>query len=158
MTVTATTHRSINAPKEVVWEVLDSFPDIAAWSAGIQKSYTTGDATKVTGVGAERRCELGGSKILDERIAAYTEGESMTIDVWNVEGLPLKSSKATFSVRATGNGTSEASIDAEAEPKIPGVVQKIIGPVLSKGIAKNFSGLLDELAAEAESRARCERS
>ena len=154
MSINATTSRHINAPKEAVWAVLDDFPTIASWSAGIQKSFTTGDTDLVPGLGAERRCELGGDKILDERISAYDEGNSMTIDVWNVEGLPLKSSKATFSVRSMGDGTSEATIEAEAEPKVPGFVQKLLGGVLSKGIAKNFSGLLDELAAEAELRVR----
>ncbi len=154
MTVKARTQRSINAPKQVVWEILDDFPAIAGWSAGVQKSYTTGDTENTTGIGAERRCELGGKKLLDERIAAYTEGESMTIDVWNVEGLPLKSSKTTFGVRATGDDTSEAFIEAEAEPKIPGVIQKLMHPILAKSIAKNFSGLLDELAAEAEGRSQ----
>lgn len=152
MTVKATIRRSINAPQEVVWAILDDFPGIAAWTAGIQNSYTKGDAEKMTGLGAERRCELGGNKILDERIAAYAPGESMTINVWNVEGLPLRSSVATFSVRATGDRTSEATINAEVEPKIPGFVQAILRPMLSKGIAKNFSGLLDELATEAEAR------
>ena len=150
MTVTATARRTIDAPKEAVWAVLDDFPTIAAWSAGIKKSYTTGEADRVTGLGAERRCELGGKKVLDERISAYEEGTSMTVDVWNVEGLPLKSSQAKFTVRATGEGTSEAIIEASAEPKLPGFVQKLLGGMLSKGISKNFGGLLDELAAEAE--------
>ena len=150
MTVTAHTTRTADAPKDVVWAVLDDFAGIASWSAGIQNSYTTGDAALVTGLGAERRCELGGGKVLDERISAYTPGESMTVDVWNVEGLPLESSVATFSVRATGPDTSEISIDAEAVPKLPGFLVTLMRPVLAKGIAKQFGGLLDELAAEAE--------
>lgn len=152
MAVKAQVTRSINAPKDAVWAVLDDFPRIAAWSAGIQNSYTTGDGSKETGLGAERRCELGGKKALDERISAYTEGESMTVDVWNVEGLPLKSSQATFSVRSTGAGTTEASIDATAVPKLPGFLVALLRPVLSKAIAKNFAGLLDELATEAEAQ------
>lgn len=154
MSVTARATRTVNAPKEVVWSVLDDFPGIAAWSAGIQKSYTTGDTELVTGLGAERRCELGGNKVLDERISAYTAGESMTIDVWNVEGLPLRSSTATFSVRDNGDGTTEAIIDAAAVPKLPGLLVRLMAPVLSKGIAKNFGGLLDELATAAEQQHR----
>lgn len=153
MSVKAEVQRSVNAPKEIVWAVLDDFPGIAAWSAGIVKSYTTGDGAKITGLGAERRCELGGKKMLDERISAYTEGQSMTIDVWNVEGLPLESSRATFSLRSTGPDTTEAIIEAEAEPKIPAVVQKAVDGILTRAITRNFSGLLAELAAEAERRA-----
>lgn len=150
MPIKAKASRGVNAPKEKVWAVLDDFPGIASWSAGIQNSYTTGDENNVTGLGAERRCELGGKKILDERISAYTAGESMTIDVWNVEGLPLKSSQATFSVHATGPETSEVRINAEAVPKLPGFIVTLLGPLLAKGISKNFSGILDELAAIAE--------
>ena len=150
MAVKVNVKRSVNAPKEDVWAVLDDFPAIASWSAGIQKSYTTGDEKTVTGLGAERRCELGGKKILDERISDYRPGESMTIDVWNVEGLPLKSSQATFSVHETGPGMSEARIQAEAVPKLPKFMVTLLGPIIAKGVAKNFSGLLDELAAEAE--------
>jgi hypothetical protein len=150
MTVSAHTTRTVEAPKEAVWAVLDDFPRISSWSEGIKSSYTTGDEQIETGLGAERRCELGGNKVLDERISAYTPGESMTVHVWNVEGLPLSSSTATFSVRSTGPGTSEVSIDAEATPKLPGFLVAILRPLLSKGIAKNFAGLLDELATQVE--------
>ena len=157
MAVKAQARRTIKAPKDVVWEVLDDFPNIAAWSAGIKKSYTPsdrGDADQATGLGAERVCELGGKKRLDERISEYVEGESMTIDVWNVEGLPLKSSQAKFSVRSLDDGTTEATIDAEASPKLPGFLVALMRPVLVKGISKQFGGLLDELGVEAESRVK----
>lgn len=154
MSVSAKVSRSVAAPSDFVWAVLDDFPNIAGWSAGIQKSYTTGDTDTGTGLGAERRCELGGKKILDERISEYVDGERMTVDVWNVEGLPLRSSKATFAVRPTGAGTTEATIDAEVTPKLPAFLVKLVGPLLSKAIAKNFAGLLDELATEAESRVK----
>lgn len=152
MSVNSTTSRSINASKEVVWAVLDDFGGISAWNSGVQNSFTTGDESQNTGLGAERRCELGGKKIVDERITAYTEGESMTVDVWNVEGLPLKSSLVAFTVAATGSTTSEVKLDAQAVPKLPGFLVKLMGPLLSKSVAKQFAGLLDELATEAEKR------
>ncbi len=154
MPVKAHAQRTINAPSESVWAVLDDFPQISTWSAGIQKSYTTGDTNSETGLGAERRCELGGNKILDERISAYTPGESMTVDVWNIEGLPLKSSKTTFSVRSAGPTSTEAVIDAEANPKLPEFLVRLLHPLLSRAIAKNFARLLDELAQEAETNVR----
>ncbi len=150
----ARVQRTVNAPKEVVWEILDDFPGIANWSAGIQKSFTTGDASKVTGLGAERRCELGGEKLLDERISAYTEGQSMTVDVWNVEGLPLKSSLTTFSVRAVDDDSTEVTVDAEAVAKMPGFLAGLLNPMVSRFLVKSFSGVLDELATEAESRVK----
>lgn len=160
MSVTATTNRTINAPKEVVWAILDDFPTISAWSAGIKRSFSTGDTTKVTGLGAQRQCILddAGKKVLDERISAYTPGESMTIDVWNIEGLPLKSSRATFSVRATGPNTTVASIEAEAHPKLPGPLVRLLRGPLSKGVTKSFSGLLDELANASEEQIQGARS
>ena len=154
MPVKAQARRTINAPKDVVWEILDDFPTISAWSAGIKKSFTTGDTDKVTGLGAERRCELGGKKVLDERISDYKSGESMTIDVWNVEGLPLKSSQVTFSLRDAGDGTTEAIIDASATPKLPGFLVALMRPLIAKGVSKQFGGLLDELADESEARVK----
>lgn len=152
MSVHAKTNRTINAPKEAVWAILDDFPIIAAWSAGIKQSFSTGDISKTTGLGAERQCILDdrGKKVLDERISAYTPGESLTVDVWNVQGLPLRSSQATFSVRSTRPDETVVSIDAMAVPKLPGFLVKLLHGQLSKGIAKNFAGLLDELAATAE--------
>ncbi len=154
MPVKANAQRTINAPRDAVWAVLDDFPRISTWSAGIQKSYATGDTNTATGLGAERRCELGGNKILDERISAYSPGESMTIEIWNVEGLPLKSSRVTFSVRSTGPASTEVVIDAEANPKLPGFLVRLLHPLLSRAIAKKFAGLLDELAQESEMNAR----
>ena len=65
------------------------------------------------------------------------------------------SKKATFSVRSVGDGVTEATIDASAVPKIPGFIVALLSPILSKGLAKNFGGLLDELAAASE-RAQAE--
>ncbi len=154
MPVNATTSRTIDAPKETVWAILDDFPTISAWSAGIKQSFTTGDTAKVTGLGAERQCVLDdrGTKVLDERISAYTPGESMTIDVWNVKGLPIRSSQATFSVRSIDSNTTVATIEAVAVPKLPGIMVTLLQWPLSKGITKNFSGLLDELASAAEAK------
>lgn len=153
MPVKAHVERTINAPKDAVWAVLNDFPRLSTWSAGVQNSYTTGEDGNVTGLGAERRCELGGNKILDERISAYTPGESMTIEVWNVEGLPIKSSKGNFSVRSTGPGTTEATIDAEVIFKLPGILTSLLSPLLARFIAKSFASLLDDLAQEAEKNA-----
>ena len=152
MPVNAITSKTIDAPTSVVWEVLDDFPNIAAWNSGIQQSYTTGD-TDPTGLGAERRCELGGKKILDERIADYVEGEQMTVEVYRTEGLPVKSSNVVFSVKDVGDGKTEATIDATVEPKIPGFLVSLMGGMLSKQVAKQFGGFLDELESESVRRA-----
>ena len=153
MNVSASVNRRIEAPTEVVWGVVDDFADIAAWSAGIQSSYTTGADGAETGLGAERRCELGGGKILDERITDYIEGRSMTIHVHGVKGLPVRSSLVTFSVRQAVNGGTEAVIDAEMSPKLPGFVVALGRGMLSRKVAQQFGGLLDEWATESEKRA-----
>lgn len=153
MTVDATAQRRVEAPRETVWQVLDDFPNISAWSAGILNSYSTGDGI-ATGLGAERRCELGGKKVLDERITDYRDGESITIHVHNVEGLPLNESITTFSVTAGAENTSVVSVHAEASPKLPGVLVSLMRPLIARGLSKNLGGLLDELAAAAEQRVR----
>lgn len=155
MTVKAKTSKIIDAPKDIVWDVLDDYGNIANWSAGIEKSFTTG--VSATGLGAERVCELGGKKKLQERITHYEPGEAMTINVFGVTGLPVKGSDTRFSVRANPDGTTEASIDAEMTPKMPGIVVKLMNGVIAGQVRKQFGGLLDELGTEAEQRARAAR-
>ena len=97
MTINPNASRTVNASVADVWAVLDDFANIDGWSDGIKKSYTPDDAA-VTGLDAERVCELdpAGKKVLEERIVEYVENEKMTIDVFATKGVPLKSSVTTL--------------------------------------------------------------
>lgn len=53
-----TVRRSIDAPREQVWEILADYGNIASWSSGVAKSGIVGK--RATGIGAVRQCDVMG--------------------------------------------------------------------------------------------------
>lgn len=153
MGVKVESRKTINAPADTVWAVLDDFAGIETWSRGIQKSHKLDNNGAATGVGAERRCELGPGKALHERITSYEHGKHMTIDVFSVEGLPMKSSNTTFTLTSVDANTTQVEIDADMTPKAPGFLVKLMGGIITKKAGQQLDGLLDDLAKAAESKA-----
>lgn len=98
MSLQISVQREVDAPADAAWAVVDDFANIANWTSSIQRSELVGDSNLASGLGAERVCELGPGKVLEERIVEYTDGERLTIDVYGVRGLPVKSSLSTFTV------------------------------------------------------------
>lgn len=137
----------INAPKDVVWEVLADFPNIADWTASLKSSVQTSEA--FNGVGAERHCELVPFGSLDERIVEWVPGEKIVIDVYKTTKIPVKRSLTTFSLEAIDAGTTRATMAPEPEAKggpMAGVIEKRI----RKGLPKAAVSLLNELKATTE--------
>lgn len=152
MSLQISVQREVDAPADAAWAVVDDFANIANWTSSIQRSELVGDSNLASGLGAERVCELGPGKVLEERIVEYTDGERLTIDVYGVRGLPVKSSLSTFTVSAKGNGRSTITFDAEVVPKMPAFIVSLLRPVLTKRFSALQVRLLDEWAAAAEAR------
>lgn len=94
----------INAPKQEVWKVISKFGDICNSSPGVERSYVT--SKQQEGVGATRHCDLTmNGATLEEKITEWIEGESLKIDVFELNNLPgVKTMQADFKIR--GNGES----------------------------------------------------
>ncbi|PCJ80049.1 MAG: hypothetical protein COA49_09850 [Bacteroidetes bacterium] len=95
----------INASKEDVWKAIAKFGDICHGSPGVLKSHVT--SKQQEGVGATRHCDfaqMGASA--EERITAWEEGESLSIEVYEFKKLPgIKTMVADFSVRTDNEKT-----------------------------------------------------
>ena len=70
-----------------VWAKLADFGNICHGHPGVKKSYVT--STQKSGVGATRHCDftmMGASA--EERVVEWTEGQSITIEVYELRKMP----------------------------------------------------------------------
>jgi hypothetical protein len=74
----------IDAPAAAVWERLARLEDIKLWAEPIRRA--TCEAGRSRGVGAQRRCELAGNIVVEERWIAWEEGRSFRYEGF---GIPL---------------------------------------------------------------------
>ncbi len=151
MPVETSTSRVIPSPARTVWSVIDDFPNIADWTTGVLQSVGT-TIDQSTGIGAERTCDLGGTKRLYERISAYIPGESMTVQIVRAEGLPIRESKATFAVRPIGEDHAEVTVEMSISPKMPDLLVRLFRPAIARKAATDFSRVLEELEIEVARR------
>ena len=99
---------SINASKSDVWQIWSKFTNVADYIAMIPKSYGIGD--KESGLGSCRRCDISEKMQVDERITAWNEGNSFSMEVYESTGLPLDIMEVDFSVQKIDNNTTQASM------------------------------------------------
>ena len=137
-----------NAPKEVVWDILSDYGNIADYTGQVKTSEIQGD--QATGIGAVRTCELAPFGSTLETVTGWEEGESITLDVVP-KGMPVKSSHTTFTVKAVDDGKTEITMDTFAEPK-GGIFKGSISKRLEKGLPKALDALISDLANAAEER------
>ena len=95
----------INETKEKVWDAVANFGDICHGSPGVSSSHVTSEQQK--GIGATRHCDftmMGATA--EEKITDWNEGESLTIEVYELKKMPgIKSMSARFKVRTENNKT-----------------------------------------------------
>ena len=95
----------INASKGKVWAALANVGDICHAHPSVLTSNLT--STQSVGVGTTRHCNftmMGATS--EERVTVWIEGESMTIEAYELKRLPgIKSMIVKFSVRENGNNS-----------------------------------------------------
>ncbi|MFT5021213.1 MAG: ligand-binding SRPBCC domain-containing protein [Polaribacter sp.] len=93
----------INASKEEVWKAIAKFGDICHASPGVLKSHVTSEQQE--GVGATRHCDFAMmGATAEERITEWVEGESLKIEIYELNKMPgIDKMEAMFAVR-TENG------------------------------------------------------
>jgi hypothetical protein len=95
----------INASKEDVWKAIAKFGDICHASPGVLKSHVTSEQQE--GVGATRHCDFAmNGATAEERVTQWQEGESLTIEVYDLKKMPgIDKMLAAFKVRTENNKT-----------------------------------------------------
>ena len=106
---------TIDAPKSVVWSILDDFTNIQDWTSQVKTSVQLGDTAQ--GLGAGRQCELAPFGKTDERIIEYVPEDTMVIELTNIKGLPLKRSVTRFSLEAIDDNTTKVTMSPKPEVK-----------------------------------------
>lgn len=128
---------TINAPKQKVWEALADFGNVVKLNPNIAISRCTSEAKN--GVGATRHCKFVamGSEI-DEKITAWKEGESMTINIFGFKNMPkMNNVNVYFTVEAKGDKTL---LKSSFEYEMASVIGRVMNKLLIKGANKKAWG------------------
>lgn len=92
----------IDAPVDSVWAVLADIGTIDRWNPGIVGSRLTTD--RAAGVGAARRCDLGGRNYLKEEVVEWETGKRLALRVVDTN-LPVRAAQIRFTLRSDDGGT-----------------------------------------------------
>ncbi|MGI9666668.1 MAG: SRPBCC family protein [Acidimicrobiia bacterium] len=142
---------TINAPKSVVWSILDDFSNIQDWTDQVKTSVQLGDVSE--GLGAGRSCELAPFGTTDEKIIEYVPEDKMVIELTNIKKVPISRSVTTFALTEIDANTTEVSMSPVPEPK-GGPVAGLVAKRLEKSLPKAINSLLADLKAASESKAQ----
>ncbi|MCB0650520.1 MAG: SRPBCC family protein [Saprospiraceae bacterium] len=107
---------AINATKEEVWKAIAKFGDICHASPGVLKSHVTSQQQE--GIGATRHCDFAmNGATAEEKVTAWKEGESLSIEVFELKKMPgINTMKADFAIR-TENGKTILRADLNYDMK-----------------------------------------
>ena len=138
--------RRIDAPIEVVWDVLTDHAAYRSWTPVPTSRLVTPGSSEPNGVDAVRFLGVGplGTK---EKVLVSEPPRHLAYTV--VSGLPVREYRADARLaEGDGNGT-ELEYTGSFRPLVPGT-----GPVLGLLIRTALSALVGSLARESERRAR----
>ncbi len=138
----------ISAAPEQVWAVLADLGSIFDWNPGVEHSEQTsaGDV----GIGATRRCGLGGKNYLKEEIVVFEPNRRLTIRIIDTN-LPFNSADIRFSLESDGSHTI-VTVSPDYELKF-GVVGRILDRLMVRTqYRKAMRGLLQGLKAHIETK------
>lgn len=92
----------IDAPPEVVWQVISDQNQLAQWHAGVTSVSVL--TTQQRGTGVRRRCTLTSGKDVIEEITSWVEG--MGYEYQRVEGGPYRNYMGRLRLQSGPDGTS----------------------------------------------------
>lgn len=134
--ITLTASVCINATTPLVWEHLARIEEIQLWSELVLSARISGALSQ--GVGAERICELAGSRTIRERWIAWDEGRSFEYEGYDI---PLvRRARNRWSVAAHGDRTlltSEASVVLRG-----GLAGALLEPLMAPVMRRTAAGTL----------------
>lgn len=141
--------KKIDAPRQVIWDILADFANVADWNSGVNESHSTSDAAN--GVGATRHCDLGPGGELEETIRSWKPNESMAISIDTATKAPIKGGLGTFVLTGDDAGPTEVALQFDYTPK-GGPIGTLFGNVIDKQFMKGFHGYLNDLDSTASQR------
>ena len=130
----------INASKEDVWNAIAKFGDICHGSPGVLTSHVTSE--QQDGVGATRHCDFAMmGATAEEKITAWKDGESLSIEVYELKKMPgIKNMNADFMVRTDNDKTI---LRADLHYSMKNVVFGMMNSMLMKRMnIKNWNSVL----------------
>ncbi len=130
----------INASKEDVWNAIAKFGDICHGSPGVLTSHVTSE--QQDGVGATRHCDFAMmGATAEEKITAWKDGESLSIEVYELKKMPgIKNMNADFIVRTDNDKTI---LRADLHYSMKNVVFGMMNSMLMKRMnIKNWNSVL----------------
>ena len=140
--------RHIEAPVDVVWEILDDYGDIQRWNPGVTASALT-SAGPVT-EGSTRHCDLKPFGAINERIVHYETHQRMTIAIFEASRLPISSAEADFELAPAGDGT-QLTVNYSYSLNLLG---RLLPSYTDKQLRKGIGALARSLQEESEGTAR----
>ncbi len=139
--------RRIDAPVEVVWDVLTDHAGYRSWTPVVTSRLVTEGTADPNGVDAVRFLGVGpvGAK---EKVLVHDAPHHLAYTV--VAGLPVRDYRADANLTAGDDGTwTSLEYTGSFQPLVPGT-----GPVLALLISSTLRTLVSSLARESERRAR----
>lgn len=101
---TISRHVTVDANSDRVWAALADFGNIAVFNPSVKRSHLTSTTTE--GAGISRECQLAPAGTVQETVTAWTEGESMTVEITEFKNVPaMRSGVADIRIEPKGAQT-----------------------------------------------------
>lgn len=136
----------IDAPINVVWEVLADIGSIAKWNPGVKHSIQTspGEVEK----GSTRHCDLGGRNYLDEEVITFQPPHKLTISITKTN-MPFKKAHIRF-VLEEHHGQTKVIVSPLYELKYGLLGDVMDRMIVQKKYTKGMTALLEGLKEHTE--------
>lgn len=149
---TVTVTRTIDAPIDEVWTVLDDFGGVAKYNPHVESSGIIDGPD--TGPGATRECVFSNGGRVEERIVEYESGAGYTVDFVDVGGMPLKSNVVELTVDNRREAGTAVTMTATFTPKF-GPLGWLMAKTMMKGkFRETFEETLEGLEAHVHAKSQ----
>ncbi len=135
--------KTINAPSDILWSYLADYSNIHRYHPLLKGSHFI-EGAETCELGSTRQCNMKDGNYIKERVSDWKEGSHYTVDIYETS-MPIKNATATLGVTPLGNGTTEAYMQLDLEPKYK-IMQPILylmfryvaGPSILNGLSKLY--------------------
>ncbi|KAB1197274.1 MULTISPECIES: SRPBCC family protein [Haloferax] len=149
---TVSQRRTIPAPLDDVWAVLDDFGGVENYNPNVEHAHITNGIE--TGEGATRQCEFYDGSSVQERIVSYDPETGYDVDFVDVGSIPVKEMHASIRVRELDDETTEVELTSRFVPKF-GPLGWVVAKLLMKPkLEQTLADVLEGLEAHIETGTR----